>query len=50
MGENDTLVATLEVRKASMRRPVGISNVRMIESSDVVISHRASGEKVWWGD
>lgn len=46
MGENDILVATLAVRKASMRYPEGMSNVLMIESSDVVMSHRESEEKV----
>lgn len=46
VGENATLVAILGVRKASMSRPVGMSKVRMIESSDVVTSHRESGEKV----
>ena len=44
VGENAMLVATLEVRKASTRRPEGISNVRMMESNDVVINHRESGE------
>jgi hypothetical protein len=47
VGENDTLVATLVVRKASMRCPDGMSNVLIIESSDVVISHRESEEKVY---
>ena len=47
VGENATLLATLTVRNASMRRPVGISNVRMTESSAVAMSHRASGEKVY---
>lgn len=46
VGENEMLVATLEVRKRSMSRPVGTSNVRIIESSDVVTSHLESGEKV----
>jgi hypothetical protein len=41
------LVATLAVRKASIRRPEGMSNVLIIESSDVVISHRESAEKVY---
>lgn len=41
------LVATLDVRNASMRRPVGTSYVRMIESSEVVINHRESGENAW---
>jgi len=47
VGENDTLVATLVVRKASMRCPDGMSNVLIIVSSDVVISHRESEEKVY---
>jgi hypothetical protein len=46
VGENDMLVATLAVRKASIRRPEGMSNVLIKESSDVVISHRESEEKV----
>lgn len=46
MGEKDILVATLDVRNASMRLPVGTSNVRMTESSDVVISQRESNENV----
>ena len=56
VGENDTLVAILAVRKASIRRPEGISNVRIIESSDVVMSHRESEENVYarcyrdWGN
>jgi hypothetical protein len=41
------LVATLAVRKASIRRPEGMSNVLIIESSDVVMSHRESEEKVY---
>ena len=45
-GENDTLVATLEVRNASIKRPVGRSNVRITESKAVAINHRESGEKV----
>jgi hypothetical protein len=45
-GENDTLVATLEVRNASIKRPVGTSNVRITESKAVAINHRESGEKV----
>jgi hypothetical protein len=47
VGENDMLVATLAVRKASIRRPEGMSNVLIMESSDVVISHRESEEKVY---
>lgn len=46
VGENETLVATLAVRKASIRRPEGISNVRIIESIDVAMSHLEFGEKV----
>ena len=49
VGENATLVATLDVRNASMRRLVGISNVRITESKDVAISQRASGEKAFAG-
>lgn len=46
MGENDRLVATLDVRKASINRPVGMSKVRIIESKELVTSQRESGEKV----
>lgn len=46
VGENEILVATLDVRNASMSRPVGTSNVRMTESSEVATSQRESGEKV----
>jgi hypothetical protein len=42
VGEKDKLVATLEVRNASISWPVGISNVRIIESKEVVTSHRES--------
>jgi hypothetical protein len=49
VGENDILVATLAVRKASMRCPEGMSNVLIIESRDVVMSHRESEEKVYVG-
>lgn len=45
VGENAMLVATLEVLNASINRPVEISNVRIIESRDVAISHLESGEK-----
>ena len=45
-GENDTLVATLDVRNASIKRPVGTSNVRITESKAVATNHRESGEKV----
>lgn len=40
------LVATLDVRKASMRQPVGTSKVRITESSEDTTSHLESGEKV----
>ena len=46
VGENEMLVATLDVRKRSISLPVGMSKVRITESSDVVMSHRASGENV----
>jgi hypothetical protein len=39
VGENDVQVTTLAVRKASIRRPEGMSNFLIIESSDIVISH-----------
>ena len=39
------LVAIEAVRKASTNRPVGISNVRIVESSAEAISHLESGEK-----
>jgi hypothetical protein len=41
------LVARLDVLKASIKRPVGISNVRIMESRDVVTSHLESGENVY---
>lgn len=44
VGEKDRLVATLEVLKASIKRPVGTSNVLMMESSELVTSHLESGE------
>jgi len=47
VGEKDKLVATVEVRNASISLPVGISYVRIIESREVVISHRESWENVW---
>lgn len=47
VGENARLVATLEVRKASIRHPDGRSNVRMTESREVATSQRESGEKAW---
>lgn len=46
MGENVMLVATLDVRNRSIILPVGMSNVRMIESIEVVTSHLESGENV----
>ncbi len=46
VGENDMLVATLEMRNRSISRPVGTSNVRMTESIDAVTSHLESGENV----
>lgn len=46
VGEKERLVATLGVLNASIKRPVGISNVRMIESRDAAISQRESGDKV----
>jgi hypothetical protein len=47
VGENVTEVAIELVRKASTRRPVGISNVLMVESKEVAINHLESGEKVY---
>ena len=47
MGEKERLVATLGVLNASINRPVGISNVRMIESRHAATSQRESGEKVY---
>ena len=47
VGEKDTLVATLAQRKASISLPVGISNVRIVESREVAISQRESGENVY---
>ena len=47
VGENDILVATVVVRKASINLPDGMSNVLIIESSDVVMSHRESDEKAY---
>ena len=47
MGENDILVATVVVRKASINLPDGMSNVLITESSDVVMSHRESDEKAY---
>jgi hypothetical protein len=46
VGENAMLIAILDVRNASIRRPVGISNVRIMESKEVVTSQRESGENV----
>jgi len=42
-----TEVAMELVRKASTRRPVGISNVLIVESKDVAINHLESGENVY---
>ena len=47
VGENERLVGTLGVLNASINRPVGISNVRTMESSDAATSQRESGEKVY---
>jgi len=47
VGEKEILVAILGVRNASISWPVGISNVLIIESRDVVISHRESWENAW---
>lgn len=47
VGEKERLVATLGVLNASINRPVGISNVRMMESNDAATSQRESGEKVY---
>jgi hypothetical protein len=47
VGEKERLVATLGVLNASINRPVGISNVRMMESKAAATSHRESGEKVY---
>jgi hypothetical protein len=44
VGENEILVATLVVRNTSIKRPVGMSNVLMIESRDDVINHLESEE------
>jgi hypothetical protein len=35
------------VRNASTNRPVGISNVLMVESKEVAINHLESGENVY---
>lgn len=47
VGENEMLVATLVVRNTSIKRPVGISNVLMIESRDDVINHLESEENAY---
>ena len=47
VGESEILVALLGVLNASISRPDGMSNVLMIESRDVVTSHRLSAEKVY---
>ena len=39
------LEATLEVRNASIRRPVGTSNVLIMESNELATNHLESGEK-----
>lgn len=46
-GENAILVAILGVRNASIKPPVGMSNVRITESRDVDTIQRESGENVW---
>jgi hypothetical protein len=46
VGENEMLVATLDVRNASIRRPVGTSKVLITESRELATSQRESGEKV----
>jgi hypothetical protein len=47
VGEKVTLVAMELVRKASTSLPVGMSNVRIVESSEVAINHLESGENVF---
>ena len=42
-----TEVAIELVRNASTRRPVGISNVLIVESKEVAINHLESGENVY---
>jgi hypothetical protein len=46
-GENAMLVAILGVRNASIKPPVGMSNVRITESRDVDTIQRESGENAW---
>jgi hypothetical protein len=46
VGEKVTLAATLAHRKPSRSLPVGMSNVRIVESREVAISQRESGENV----
>jgi len=46
-GEDNILVATLEVQNASIKRPVSTSNVHITESKAVTTNHRESGEKVY---
>ncbi len=41
------LVAIDTVRNASTSRPVGMSNVRIVESREDATSHLESGEKHW---
>ena len=48
VGENEMLVATLGVLNASIRRPVGMSNVLIMESSDDAINHLESEENAWF--
>lgn len=45
MGEKVRLVAIELVLKASTKRPVGMSNVRITESREAVINHLESCEK-----
>lgn len=47
VGEKDTLAATLAHRKPSSSLPVGMSNVLIVESREVAISQRESGENVY---
>ena len=47
VGEKERLVATLGVLNASISRPVGISNVRIMLSMDAATSQRESGENVY---
>jgi len=47
VGEKVMLVAIDAVRNASISRPVGMSNVRIVESREEAVSHLESGEKHW---